>query len=60
MPGHCPLPFHEEGNENGDAFYNRIIGIFMVYQVGIETNLLQLCADPDNSEWFSIISGIIF
>jgi len=32
----------------------------MVCQDWIETNLLQLFAHPDTSEWFSIISGIIF
>jgi len=32
----------------------------MAYQDRIETNLLQLFAHPETSEWFSIISGIIF
>jgi len=32
----------------------------MVYQDRIETNLLQLFAKQENSEWFSIISVIIF
>jgi len=32
----------------------------MVYQDRLETNLLQLFAHPENSEWFSVISGIIF
>jgi len=32
----------------------------MVYQDRIETNLLRLLAHPGTSEWFSIISGIIF
>jgi len=32
----------------------------MVYQDRIERNLLQLFAHPENSEYFSIISGIIF
>ena len=41
-------------------FHNRIIGNFMVYQDRLEANLLQLFAHPENSEWFSIISGIIF
>jgi len=31
----------------------------MVYQDRIETNLLQLFAQQENSEWFSIISVII-
>jgi len=32
----------------------------MAYQDRIETNLLQLFAHLESSEWFSIISGIIF
>jgi len=32
----------------------------MVYQDRIETNLLQLAGHQEISEWFSIISGIIF
>jgi len=31
----------------------------MVYQDRIETNLLQLFAQQENSEWFSVISVII-
>jgi len=36
------------------------MGNFMVYQDQIETNLLQLFAQQENSECFSIISVIIF
>ena len=32
----------------------------MLYQDRFETNLLQLLGYPYNSEWFSIISAIIF
>jgi len=32
----------------------------MFYQDRLETNLLQTFANPKNSEWFSIISVIIF
>ena len=32
----------------------------MVYHDRLETNSLQLSRHPENSEWFSIISGIIF
>jgi len=32
----------------------------MVYQDRIETNLLQPPEHPETSEWFSIISAIIF
>jgi len=41
-------------------FYENIIGNFMVYQVRIETNLLQLFAHPGTSDWFSIFSCTIF
>ena len=37
-----------------------IIGNVMVYHDRSETNLLQPFAHPETSEWFSIISGIIF
>ena len=32
----------------------------MVYQDRFETSLLQLYRHPENSEWFSVISVIIF
>jgi len=32
----------------------------MVHQDRIETNLLQIFAHPEISEWFPVISGIIF
>ena len=32
----------------------------MVYEDGIEENLLQLSAHSENSEWFYTISVIIF
>ena len=41
-------------------FRNSIIGNFMVYQNQLEISLLQLFRHPENSEWFSIISVIIF
>jgi len=41
-------------------FYKSIVVDFMVYQDRIETNLLQLVAHLETSEWFSIIAGIIF
>ena len=37
-----------------------MVGISMVYEDGFYTNLLQLFAQQENSEWFSIISAIIF
>jgi len=45
---------------NTTAFHNSITGYFIVYQDRLETNLLQLSRHPENSEWFSIISVIIF
>ena len=41
-------------------FHNSILGNFKVYQDRLETNLLQLFGQPENSELFSIISVIIF
>ena len=41
-------------------FHSRIIRNFMGYKDRLETNLLQLFVHPQNSEWFSIISAIIF
>jgi len=32
----------------------------MVYLDRIETNLLELFAHPEISDWFSILSGIVF
>jgi len=40
-------------------FHNKTICNFMVYKNGLETNLLQLFAHPQNSELFSISSAII-
>jgi len=42
-------------------FHNSITGgNFMVYQDRLETNLLQLFAHPEISEWLSTLSVIIF
>jgi len=45
---------------NDVPFHNSIIGNFIVYQDRIETDLLKLCAHPENSEWFTVISVILF
>jgi len=52
-----PLSFRKRGN---GAFYENIIGNFMVHQDRIETNLLQLFAHLEISDWFSTIFGVIF
>ena len=54
------LPFRKGSNGADVPFHNSIIGNFIVYQDRIETFLLKLCAHPENSEWFSVISVIIF
>jgi len=54
-----PCPF-TKGARGAVPFYENVIGNFMVYQVLIETNLLQLFTHPETSDWFSIFSGIIF
>jgi len=54
------LRFGKRTNGADVPFHNSIIGIFVVYQNRIETEILKLCAHPENSEWFSVISVIIF
>jgi len=59
---HMPryLTFWKGSNGADVPFHNNIIGNFIVYQDGIETDSLKLsCAHPENSEWFSVISAII-
>jgi len=56
----APLLFQKEATWAEVPFYNSIIGNFMDYQDRLETNLLQLFAHTENSEWSSIISVIIF
>jgi len=58
--GISPLLFIKGATEETVSFYEDIIGNFMVYQDRTETYLLQLFTHPESSEWFSIISGIIF
>ena len=43
------LPFHKGTKV---PFRNSITGHFMVYKDWLETNVLQLFAHPENSEWF--------
>jgi len=52
------LPFRKGSNGADAPFHNSILGNFIVYQDRIETDLLKLCARPENSEWFSVISFI--
>ena len=57
-PDICPF---ERGAVGTDVpFYNSIIDNFIVYQDRIETDLLNLCVHPEDSEWSSVISVIIF
>jgi len=58
--GIATLPFQQGETGAEVPFHKSIIGNFMVYQDWLETNLLQLFGHPENSEWFSIISVIIF
>jgi len=55
-----PCPFERGATEVEVPFHYRIIGNLMVYQDRLKTNLLQLFAQPENSECFFIISAIIF
>jgi len=58
--GIAPLPVQKGATGAEVPFHNSIIDNFMVYQDRLETNLLQLFGHPEISEWFSIISVIIF
>jgi len=53
------LPFHKGATGQRCLYHNSIIVNFTVYQNWIQTNLLQLFAHPENSEWFSVIPVII-
>jgi len=60
MMGALPPALSQGGTRADVPFYKSIIGNFMVDQNWLETNLLQLIVHPETSDWFSIISGIIF
>jgi len=47
------LTFKKKSNGADGPFHNK--SNFMVYQDRLETNLFQLFAHPENSEWFSIV-----
>jgi len=51
-----PLPFRKGTTGEEMPFHN---SNFMLYQDRLETNLLQLFAQPENSQWFSIFCVII-
>jgi len=52
---------HSKGDNGAEVdFHNNNIGNVMVYQDRLETNLMQLFAHSQDSEWFSTISVIIF
>jgi len=57
----APCLFIKGATEVEVPFHEDIIGNFMVYQDRTEINLLQLfLRTSETSEWFSMISGIIF
>ena len=59
--GHCSLcPFKRGAAVVEVSYHNNIIGNFMVYQDRLETNLCSYFEHPENSEWVSIITVIIF
>jgi len=60
LAGALPLPFQKGERVVEVPFHNSFIGNIMFDQGRLETNLLQLFTHPENSEWFSIISGNIF
>jgi len=58
MTGHCSPAFERGATEAQVPLHNSIISNFMIYQDRLERNLLQLFANTENSEWFSMISVI--
>jgi len=50
----APLSFQKGATVAQVPFHNSIIDNFMVYQSRLDTNLSQLFAAPENSEWLSI------
>jgi len=55
-----PCPFIRAATGEEVPLNTRVIGHFMVCKVRHETNLLQLFAHPENSQWFSMIFVIVF
>jgi len=55
-----PFPLKRGPTGAQVPLHNSIISNFMIYQDRLETNLLQLFAHTQNSEWFSIIFVIYF
>jgi len=55
-----PCPFKREAAGAEVLFHNSIVGNFINFQYRLETNLLQLFAHPEKSEWFDVISVIMF
>jgi len=60
MTGVLPCLFEKGATGAEVPFHSRITENCMVFQDQLETNLLQLFAHPQNSEWFSTIFAIIF
>jgi len=55
-----PRPLKSGATASEVPLHRIIIGNFMVCQDRLQTNMLQLFKHPENSEWFSIISVVIF
>jgi len=55
----APWPFIKGATEAEVPYHNSIISHFMVYKDRLETNLLQLFAHAEISEWISAIFVII-
>ena len=59
--GHCPAsPFKMGATAAEVSFHKTIISNLIVYQDRTEIHFLKLSAHPENSEWFSTVSVIIF
>jgi len=58
--GHFPPSLSVGATGTEVPFHKSIMVNLMVHQDRLETNLLQLFAHPETSEWFSMISVFIF
>jgi len=58
--GHCPpCPFQGRTEEEEEVPFHKVSEVISWFiEIDLETNLLQLFAHAETSEWFSIISVI--
>jgi len=57
---HSPLAFHKEDKRGHWYHFITVSYVISLFTKRLKTNLLQLFAHPEESEWFSKIFVIIF